>query len=199
MTPTYEELLKGATTWRGSHLGVSYQLSHHGHRTGDEYKDARPNPGTWCYYLLIPEQMIPHRWADFAVARKDGSDYAEPGPGWNEVEFDSGITWSSNEPYWDRKTAREWGLSKVGCDYAHIWHEERGYPDSYNSVEFDAKRTVESFVKAVPDRLRRSDYSGVWAAPSEFYIARNGSLVHNSDQVDPQWTGWLPPEGASDV
>jgi hypothetical protein len=192
-TPTYEEMLKGTTTWKGSHHGIGYLLSHHGHRRGDEYEHAAPYPGTWCYYLLIPEQMLPHRWQDFACIRSD-SGFEQAGPAWDNVNFNSGITWSSSEPYWDRKTARQWDASKVGCDYAHLWHCERGYLDTFSSVEFDAKRTVESFIEAAPDRLVRSQYSGVWASPAEFYTARNGSLVHQSDAIDPQWSGWLRPE-----
>jgi hypothetical protein len=61
VTPTYEEMLKGSTQWRGNHMGMSYLLSHHGHRTGNEYPGVEYNPGTWCYYLIVPEQMYPHR------------------------------------------------------------------------------------------------------------------------------------------
>lgn len=194
-TPTYEQLLKGATTWRNSHMGVDYLLSHHGFRKGDEYEGAQPAPGTWCYYLIIPEQMLPHRWQEFACTRHENG-FEHAGPAWEAIDFDSEITWSSSEPYWDRTTARQWDAVKVGCDYVHLWHMERGYPDTFESVKLDAQHTVESFVRSTPDRLLRSQYSGIWAPADEFYTARNGSIVHRSDSVDPKWTGWLPIEGA---
>ncbi|UIY28742.1 hypothetical protein LZK73_18625 [Neorhizobium galegae] len=172
-------------------MGVSYSLSHHGHRTGDEYAGAEPTSGTWCYYLLIPEQMYPHRWADFACVRGP-SGYENPGAAFDHDFFDSEITWSSNEPYFCRKAMRMFDLSKVGCDYAHLWHHERGFPDTYNSVKLDAERTVEKFLAAHPDRNLRSAYSGLWAPADEFYTAINGSLVHHSDQIPTDWPMWLP-------
>lgn len=195
MTPTLEELLQGATTWKGNHKGVSYSLSHHGHRTGNEYDGAEPHPGTWCYYLLIPEQMYPHRWHDFACVRSVNG-FEEPGPAFLHDFFDSEITWSSNEPYYCRKANRHFGLSKVGCDYAHLWHRERGYPDTYESVRQDAVRTVEKFLAANPDHHVRSDYSGVWGPSEEFYTAINGRLVHKTDAIPADWPLWLPNEAA---
>ncbi len=191
-TPRYEELLKGATTWRDSHKGVTFTLLHHGYCRGDDYEGARHNPGTWCYYLIIPEQMYPHRWPDFACVRSE-SGYEHPGPAWESVEFDSEITWSSSEPYYDRKEKRQYDASKVGCDYAHLWHMERGYPDTYESVRGDAMRTVESFLRAHPDRRLSSDYSHRWGTPDQFYTAVNGRLVHVDDEIPDEWDGWKRP------
>jgi hypothetical protein len=191
MTPTYEELLKGSTQWRGDYMGLSYLLSHHGYRKGDEYESAEYNPGTWCYYLIVPEQMYPHRWADFAVTRKE-SGYEQFGPAFDHDMFDTEITWQSSEPYFDRKTERTWDAAKIGCDYAHLWHRERGYPDNYTSVTADAKRTIEKFLAANPDCHVRCDYSGKWDAPDQFYTAVNGRRVHLSVEsaIDDGWVGW---------
>lgn len=190
MTPTYEEMLKGCTTWRGDHMGVTYILSHHGHRTGDEYPGAESNPGTWCYYIIIPEQMYPHRWTDFAVTQ--GEYGGNQGPSWDHDWFDSEITWASSEPYWCRKTKRQWDAAKVGCDYAHLWHRERGYPDTFDSVTQDAKRTVERLLAVNSDRCLRCDYSGIWDDDDCFYEAVNGRRVHVSQEslIDPKWDGW---------
>jgi hypothetical protein len=189
-TPTYDELLLGATTWRGEHEGVSYTLSHHGYRRGGEYP-MEPHPGIWCYYLIIPEQMYPHRWRDFACTRNERG-FVDHGPAFTHEMFDTEITWSSSEPYWDRKTARMWDGAKVGCDYAHLWHHERGYPDTYQSVRHDAERTVAAFLEANPDRLFRCEYSGKWGEAEEFYTAVNGRRIHRSCEIDPGWVGWLP-------
>lgn len=197
-TPSYEELLQGATTWRKEHEGVTYILSHHGHRTGKEYASAEPRPGTWCYYLLIPEQMYPHRWDDFACSRSEHG-FEHHGRAFTHEMFDTEITHASSQPYWDRKTERMWDGSKVGCDYAHLWHHEGGYSDTYNSVNDDARRTVELFLKANPDLRLRCDYSGLWGEPSDFYTAENGKRVHNShaSSFDDGWAKWRPAEAAS--
>lgn len=198
MTPTLEELLEGGTNWRKDHMGVSYLLSHHGYSAGGKYPYDDYRPGTWCYYLIVPEQMYPHRWSDFACVRDEGG-WQKHGPAFEHEMFDSEITWSSSEPYWDRKTGRQWDASKVGCDYAHLWHAERGYPDTYQSVQRDAQRTIEVFLRAHPDRRLRCGYSGQWGEEGEFYTAVNGSLIHKSCEIDAEWKGWLPavPETAA--
>ena len=93
--------------------------------------------------------MFPHRWQDFACKRNK-SGFVEYGSGWNDVEFHHGITWSSSEPYWCRRTERYWDASKVGCDYAHLSDREYGQ-DDYLSVQRDAELTVENFISFHPD------------------------------------------------
>tara|TARA_Y100001951_G_scaffold88698_2_gene80460 strand:+ start:3220 stop:3831 length:612 start_codon:yes stop_codon:yes gene_type:complete len=185
-TPTYEELLKGATTWRFDHKGVSFILSHHGYRTGEEYEHSEPHPGIWCYYLLIPEQMYPHRWDDFACTLGEPSGtfgrFYRHGPAFDHDMFDTEITWASSEPYFDRKTDRMWDGAKVGCDYNHLWQHEYGYPDTFASVKRDAEQTVEKFLAAHPDRRLRSSYSGTWGEPDDFYTAKNGATVLYSEK-----------------
>jgi len=200
MTPTYEEMLTGSTTWRGSHEGISYILNHHGFRNGDEYAGDEYAPGTWTYYLIIPEQMYPHRWQDFAVTHRENG-YCDFGPAFDHDMFDSEITWQSSEPYWDRKTERQWDQSKVGCDYAHLWHRERGYPDTFDSVTADAKRTVEAFLRANLDRYYRCAYSGKWAPRDEFYTSVSGALIHVSmeSEIPEGWVTWKRAEAIEDA
>jgi hypothetical protein len=179
--PTYDELLSGWTQWRKQKDGVIFLLSFHGYREDQTVEGVflEGHPGTWCYYLLIPEQMYPHRWPDFACVRGE-EGFESPGTAWDRVKFDSEITWSSSEPYWCRKTGREFDGVKVGCDYSHLWHREMGYADTFSSVTRDAEATVASFLGAHPDRHFRCEYGGTWDEPGNFYIAINGRRVHNS-------------------
>lgn len=187
MKPSYDELLAGNTRWRHDLDGVTYLLSFHGYRA-DDPQAVHPE-GIWCYYLLIPEQMFAHRWDDFAVTRKE-SGFEQPGPGWDHDWFDSEITWSSSEPQWCRGTERLWDSAKIGCDYAHLWHSEQGYPDTYESVMLDAQSTVKKFLEANPDRQLKSGYSYRWGVPEEFWVAHNGRLLHEDDKPDPKWGRW---------
>lgn len=193
MTPTYEELLEGATKWSFRHNDVTVILSHHGYSAGDRFPGDEPKPGTWCYYLLIPEQMYPHRWDDFRCTRAEHG-FEHHGPGFCHDDFDSEITWSSSEPYFCRQTMRMWDAAKVGCDYAHLYHHERGYPDTYQSVKRDAIATVEKFLSRHPDRRLRSGYSNRWDLPERFYTARNGSFVHVEDKIPDGWVMWKPAD-----
>lgn len=80
--------------------------------------------------------MYPHRWDDFACSRSEHG-FEHHGRAFTHEMFDTEITHASSQPYWDRKTERMWDGSKVGCDYAHLWHHEGGYSDTYNSVNGD--------------------------------------------------------------
>lgn len=167
-TPKYEELLEGFTQWRKIHKGVTYLLSHHGYVPEKQRSNSyfENHQGIWCYYLLIPEQMYPHRWSGFECVR-NASGFETHGNEWDLVEFDSEITWASSEPYWCRKTSKLWDLSKVGCDYAHLWHQEQGFIDTYQSVNRDAIKTVESFLKNNPDFFVRCRDTGIWQKQSD--------------------------------
>lgn len=78
----------------------------------------------------------------------------------------------------------------MGCDYAHLRHIENNYPDTFSSVNQDAIRTVEKFLKEHPDHYLKSGWSGVWGKPEEFYTAINGSLVHREDKLPEDSENW---------
>lgn len=197
MTPTLEEYNQGATTWRHDYKGVAILLSHHGYMKPDHTRGyfAEGHPGTWCYYLLIPEKMFPHRWDDFKAIR-DEHGYESPGPAWEHDWFDTEITFSQSQPQWCRKTNRMWDGIKIGCDYNHSWHRDQGYQDTLGSVKRDAERTVEAFIKANPDRNFYCEYSHLWGVAGDFYTAKNGRRVHNShrEKQIADDTGWQPAE-----
>ena len=162
-TPTYEELLKGQTRWSFSCEGMRYQLSHHGYRAPKPDSDCSfdwdGHPGAWCFYIILPEQMYPDIWPQFACQRIE-SGFECHGPAWDDDWFHGGITWSSSEPYWDRKTQRMWDAAKVGCDYNHLWDSESGYPDTFLSVKSDAERACKALIGRYPERKFQSDWSG---------------------------------------
>lgn len=187
MTPTYQELLTGGTEWYFTDLPIRYSLAFHGHRTGEEHPNAEPHPGIWCYYLHIDEEMFPHRWNDFKPT----------GEGWDSYSthsithdmFDTEITYHRSKLYKSRKDGKIYDSRKVGCDYNHLWHHERGYPDTFQSVKADARRTVKAFLEANPDYRVCCAYSGVWGEKADFVETAKGGWVHKSKVADapPQW------------
>lgn len=191
MKPSYEELLSGATTWRFPHkTGLIYELSFHGYVPLEKRIFADSGEGTWCYYLIVPEQMFPHRWDDFRCLISDHG-FHQPTPTWERVDFDGGITFSETRTHWSRKEGRFTESVKVGCDYNHLWNAEMGYPDTFASVKVDAESAVRRFLQQNPDHKARSGYSHVWGDPDEFYTAINGELVHREkDDIPDGWDGW---------
>lgn len=190
MRPTYEEMLEGACKWKKNHKGVTYELSFHGYRKSGVslgfFDDG--HEGIWCYYLYVPEQMYPHRFADFETVYQNG--YGIHGPAWEQVEFNTEITWASNEVGYNRNKQSITKTAKVGCDYNHLWHGEAGYPDTYYSVNLDAINTVESFLKVNPDYHLRCNWSGVWGPKEDFYECVGGWMVHKDSNIPDEYDKW---------
>lgn len=198
-TPDYKTLLRGATTWREEHRQVTITLSHHGYSEGNEYPGAEPQPGTWCYYLHLTEQMFrPADWAklwlpevihDWGISH---DYYSLP-----DLDFHGGCTFYETGTGWDKTNKRKIGAIKVGCDYNHLWDREGGYWQDYDAVLRDAKHSVDVLCEVFPDRLTRCGYSHLWGEASEFYTAINGAIVHRSHleklRAD-DWKAWLPAD-----
>lgn len=187
MKPTYEEILKGSTQWRSDYKGIGILLSFHGYSEG-EFQSA----GTWCYYLLLDQRMFkPNDWKKMwfkAEKTEYGLDYGYHR--FPDVDFHCGITFYEQGEQYDRKTGKKFKTLKVGCDYAHLWDSERGYPDYYDSVLFDAKHSVSMLLNHFPDVNWKCEYSGIYGEPSEFYIAKNGLRIHKSKEEEITWDGW---------
>lgn len=190
MTPTYEELLQGTTTWRFQHKGVSYSLSHHGYREGKQYDDwySEPHCGTWCYYIHVTEQMYPNSWEDFKNVE---TEYGlTTGPAWDHVDFYGGITWNSDEDFRDYKTKRIISCVKVGCDYNHSWDRDAGYWQGLEDVKRDAIKTIDGLLTRYPLERVRCGYSGHWVRPEEAYTAINGQTVAKVTELPEGYDSW---------
>ena len=197
MKPTHEEMLEGACKWVKKHNGVTYELSFHGYRRDSESVFGI-HEGTWCYYIYVPQEMYPHRFDDFAVTYEGG--YGRHGPAWEQVTFDTEITWASSERGYDRKTNIMKETSKVGCDYNHSWHRDMGYPDNYISVNLDAIRTVESLLETHPDYHLRCNWSGLWGPKEDFYECVGGWMVHKDSEIPKDYDNWKrKPDGTTNT
>lgn len=193
MKPDYETLLKGGTTWRAKHNGIYLSLAFHGYSEGTNYS----HPGIWCYYLHLTEQMFyPEDWKKLWLP-ETMTEWGPSHESWNfpDCDFHGGVTFYEKGRMWDKHLGRQVGTIKVGCDYAHLWDRDEGYPHTYEWVLRDAKHSAEVFMKMFPNRRTCCDYSGIWGEPDEFYTAANGTMVHKSHEARPRedgWTGWLP-------
>lgn len=198
--PTIEQYLKGNVRWRETYKGIGIELSFHGYTKAGETPYEDITHGTWCYYLLLNELMFrPEDWeqmlftpyiSDFGRETYDYYNFPD-------VDFHSGITFYEVTDYYDGKVKRRVNTIKVGCDYNHLWDREAGYPDNYDSVLFDAKRSVSKLLERFPDVNKRCSYSGIWDRPEKFYTAKGGMTVHESYEEklrEDGWENWLRQE-----
>ena len=190
MTPTYEQMLEGSTTWKFEHRGIGYILSHHSYREGKQYEDwySEPHPGTWCYYLVVSESQYPDSWVDFR--NTDGGYGLVAGKAWDGVDFYGGISWNSDEPYYNRGYKRVVEAVKVGCDYNHSWDRDSGYYHSFDMVKQDAINTIEDLLRQYPTERVRCAWTGEWVSPKDTYTAINGVIVSRAAELPEGYDLW---------
>lgn len=197
MIPSNEDFLSGSSKWRGEHKGVRYELSWHGR---SEYSPQ----GTWCWYICVnSEQFYPEDWAKLRLEKQDrqfmgaGSWHRH----WSydhfpDLDAHGGWTYGEMSVYLG-KDGKEYEYVKVGCDYAHLWDRESGYWQGREAIERDAKDSIDKLLEMFPRRRLRCGYSGKYDDEDQFYTARNGQVVHKTEQekvAGNGWDGWLPAD-----
>ena len=79
MRPSLEEFLKGSTRWSEKVDDcLNIRVNFHGYSEGYQREDGswrEDHLGTWCWYLLVPQQMYAHRWTDFVASRSEYGYY----------------------------------------------------------------------------------------------------------------------------
>jgi hypothetical protein len=195
MNPTIDDFLKSSARWQGEHCGIAYELSWHG--LSDYNRE-----GIWCYYLMLrQEQFYAEDWDKLRLKREDREFAGNFRRHWNYEDFPDlephgGWTFGEMKIYLG-KDGREFEFVKVGCDYAHHFDEQGGYWEGRADVERDAKRSIDLLNKLFPKRRERCDYTGRYGDPHEFYTARNGRRVLNTERDkfnDDHWPDWQPVE-----
>lgn len=198
MLPSHENFLTGSSRWHGSYKGIGYELSWHGK------SDYSPQ-GTWCWYIMISdEQFYTEDWLKLRLGKQDQELYGSWRRHWDydnfpDLEAHGGWTYGEMSFHLGRD-GKEHEHVKVGCDYNHSWDGEMGYPNGKEDLERDVKRSIDALVAMFPKRRERCSYCGKFDDSDQFYTARNGNRVHNS-QLDKLretgWDGWLPVEAAA--
>lgn len=199
MTPTLKDFEDAACKWRGSHNDIAFELSWH------DKRDYNPH-GTWCWYLLLPEEQF--NSDDWSKLRLKKEDKQMLGSSWHrhwgyddfpDLEAHGGWTWGELTTYLG-KDGKEYEHVKVGCDYAHLWDREEGYWQGRSDIQRDAERSIKLFCEMFPNRRFRCGYSGKWDSPEKFYLARNDVRVHVSqeDQFNADnWPMWMRAESVA--
>lgn len=200
MVPTKEDFLSAACRWQGEHQGIGYELSWHGL---SDYNQQ----GTWCWYILLSSEQFYHDdWVKLRLEKEDKQYFA--GGSWHrhwryddfpDVEAHGGWTFGEMHIALGRD-GKEHEHVKVGCDYAHAWDHDGGFWQGKPEIERDAKHSIDLLCAMFPRRRPRCAYSGIFDDADQFYTARNGRLIHKSQEEKLKetegWRDWLPAEAA---
>ncbi len=148
---------------RGEHLGVHYEITNHA-------RDGHcGSGGTWCYYVIINEEMVGEAFAEFWLppqlvegfgGNKTRISYDYLSASFVQVDWHCGVTYY--EKYGGIDGERRY--VKIGCDFAHYWDEGHQYDFSY--VQHEAEETIYQ-LKQKHSFLFRCPYFGTYQPESE--------------------------------
>lgn len=163
---------------RGTHVDVWYEILNHGRLKFGYDTQMEPSGGTWCYYVVVSELMLPaEQFAEFWLApsahdtRSNGISY--PNYDYCSAPF-ADVDWHGGVTFYEKLGGID-GMPrsvKIGCDFAHLWDQGREF--NYEIVEIEAKRTIDQ-LRAMYPFYRKCCYSGRWQPESEM-IEKDGKL-----------------------
>jgi hypothetical protein len=137
--------LRPSRIWRTHYKGIGIEVAHHA------VSPFQPH-GIWCGYLYICEEHDP----SILERRGTSKDYGIPGfpvrwtekshPFWDEFEWNGGITY-----YSETTDLRGKVTMQIGCDYAHIWDDDKRDVYDENWILNDMVGIVDAYRKIVPE------------------------------------------------
>ena len=140
-------------TWSGEYMGVPYEIRQW------SFSDGRP---VWNYYLFLNELQLPDAFPKLWLR---GKKLKLGGRMTKHVyyEYDKTIIgnleWHCGCTYYDKVSGHDGAVKivKAGCDYAHLWDENRHY--DLMEIEHGMMECVESLHNATTV-LKRCLYCG---------------------------------------
>lgn len=179
--PSLEEHRQGCTNWRFFDKKLDYMVSHHG------VSDYKPL-GIWCYYVffhshrfLNPKDWMTSGCGDVRPSIIENYGRFHEHISYENVDFNfhGGATYGKYEEYLERNSGQKYVALKIGCDFSHLWDEERDYPYNLQIIRDMAERSIDEFVSKYPQK-ECCRWSGIYDVPENFYKAVNGHMVHKS-------------------
>lgn len=172
--------------WNGTYRGIAYEVCRWRHETGKSLASVGPihltlTKDNWNYYLHINMKQVPEEYlARFDAKVVTEGDWAKKHLHYDEhstvladLEWHCGITFYEKTIHPDGHTM----IIKAGCDYAHLYDE--GVVFDIDSVERDAKATIDDLWDKAPYLLVWCQQDGCMASPNDGEVNEHGSFVCN--------------------
>lgn len=163
---------------RGSHFDIGYEISNHGRRSDPNTSFYKPM-GTWCYYVLIFEDMIDAQSFEQFWLAPQTHKYSPTGRdhiaySYTDARF-AGVRWHGGVTYYEKLGGIDGNPRgvKIGCDFSHYWDD--GYEYDYADVDREAKQTIDE-MRSMYSFKRRCAWNGMWFPESEMVHDEHGRL-----------------------
>jgi len=158
--------------WYGEQRGVRWEVIRW--KLGDKFR--------WNYYLFIPIGQIPDESKKAMILKARRWQASEDCP--VHVMFNYGgmpiiddLDWHGGLTFYEKEfdSMRQLTGIKLGCDYAHLFDEDRSY--THGQIMEDCFRTIDKLWELVPNLKMRCQWNGEYYALGEMEQLPNGALV----------------------
>jgi hypothetical protein len=133
-------------TYTGEHLGLTFEIARWGVERG-KFPPMNNGKGCWNYYVYLHERKLAN-FNDFWLE----PEVKEFSPGGAKyVRYDyyfsplSSVDWHGGVTFWEGHNLLLPGQRaiQIGCDYSHLFDQERGYDYELTDVLSDCLHTIE--------------------------------------------------------
>lgn len=171
--------LRHKDVWNGTYHNIRFEIVKW--KLGD-------NPN-WNYYIYLPVDQIPvefHKFFFLDGKREklspDGNEYLDYNCG--ETSYISDLDWHGGITFYEKELEGDGKLLgvKLGCDYAHYFDEEAGYPYNLEWVLSDTKHTIDKLHELIPNLKVSCRWDGKFRDVSECFELPNGGYVANCNK-----------------
>lgn len=155
MSTEFKENEPDRELWRGTHRGIPYEVSRHW-RKGHSYNSEPERKPVYCFYIFVcveqfPEQDWPKIWLEQTF-----SDFGSPIYRYGNGKGLSELDWHCGQTFYEKQGINgPFRAIKVGCDYDHIWDDERHYKPAW--VAQDAIKCIDSLFVLYPSLISMND------------------------------------------
>lgn len=129
--------------WHGRYRDIGYKVSLHS--IGKSHTPAKE--GVWCFYIYLLEDKVinfPAIWLEDEIfkykpeakGRISHNYYIHE---FQNLELHNGITFYKKHEY-----TEGFRYVEIGCDYNHLWDQERGYGYELEDILVDVQRCIDS-------------------------------------------------------
>lgn len=161
---------------RDSYLDIQFEISNHGRESG------RKPGGTWCYYVTVSEDMLSPEaftefWLEPSSFNRRSSGRSDPTYSYYEARF-AGAAWHCGVSWYEKLGGidGQQRAVKIGCDFAHLWDEDREF--DFSQVRHECIQTIDE-LRCMYAFKRRCAYTGQWLPEDELIL--DGERLYSPD------------------
>lgn len=141
-------------TWTTRYKNLTIEICHWGfERERPDWEPINNGKGVWSYYIYIPERLVETEELFNSIWIEDKLYQITPTSPERvlhnyydtplvQIDWHGGITYYHKSGY-----SKAHRVVQAGCDYNHLYDQERGYDYDLEEVLQDAKNTVDELVE----------------------------------------------------